>query len=339
MGRFTEEGKEFELFKNRYKVKLIMVKHIVLPFGLEMENKTEILAYYCKSHDAFYQLVKYDDDFHCWEFEGDEIFIPENVIGIGSGEEITVGDLDAMFSDWEEYVKKLKPATDENINKLLEEYPILDKPVILEDIFKVGGGISYGNLKTQLDALHTAEPSKVKNALGALIKNLELEKDSQNEDATKIQVERIVDGKKKKTKEYMKTIKRGEVWRVNFTRGVGHEIQDERPALVISTDSRNATLGTIMCLGIEGYEARHSNTQINIVPEDITYAGQLELDRNSRVELVECFTLDRARFSKKYGILNPDKMQEVLEKFKKYYELPDDRIEPIELVYDFDDEE
>lgn len=330
MGYYAEKGKEFELFQGQYRIKLLFGDK--LSYG-EGDLKPFQITYFCKSHEKIYRIRKSEDKFICGEYELDETDIDDidDIIGIGAGLEITAEDLDLMFGDWEEFSKKLKPVTEENIDWLVKEVPQLNEPIILEDIFKVGGGVSYGSLKNQLDALHTADPSKVKNALGALIKNLELEKDSQNEDSTKLQVERIIDGKKKKTKEYTKVIKRGEIWRVQFTRGVGHELQSERPALVISTDKRNATLGTIMCLGIEGHEVIFEESQVGIEKEDVVYIGTDEIDRESRVELTVCCTLDRARFLKKYGDLNPDKMQEVLEKFKKYYELPNDSVKQEEV--------
>ena len=105
MGRFTEEGKKFDIFKQepqggtRSRIKLLCGMRIVLPFGKELENKLEIIAYFVKTKGQIYEIVKYDDDFLCYEYDIDEIIIPENMIGIGNCD-VVVEDLDAMFGDW-----------------------------------------------------------------------------------------------------------------------------------------------------------------------------------------------------------------------------------------------
>ena len=337
MGRYTEEGKQFELFKGKeglgqlQKIKLLCGTRMAYPFGLELSRQLEILTYYVKVREQIYELVKFGDDFMCNEYDEEKNSVPENIIGIGNCD-ITVEDLDEMFGNWEEYAKKLKPATSENIDALVEKYPELESALVIENIFEAPAGLTYDKLKNQLDALHTANPDDVRNALGALLRNLKLDGDSKAEDTTRTPEDYTIDGEVVSIPTYTREIKRGEVWLVQFSRGVNHEIQSHRPALVISTDRRNATLGTIMCLAIHSGKVKYPASQVGIVPSDVVYTGRKQLNRKkSRIELVDCCTLDRARFLEKFGDLNPDKMQEVLEKFKKYYELPDDRIEPIDL--------
>lgn len=331
MGRFTEQGKEFELFSSEfpYKVKLLYGDRVVFDIGEPYEQ----ITYYCKAHGETYRIRKSKNNFFCGKYilSDADLDDPEDVIGIGLDVEITVDDLDEMFGDWENFCKKLKPVNEDTIAELLEAVPELQEPmpdddveIIMEDAFRAGH--SYDDLKKKLDALHTANPTDIENALGALLYNLALDKRSADEDANKVY------GK------YRKVIKQGEIWKVQFTRGVGHEIQDVRPALVISENRRNAILGTIMCLGIEGYPVNHADNQVGFHRDnDVTYVGTERLNKeDSRVELTQAFTLDRARFLKKYGTIKPEKLNEVLELFKKYNKLPNTS-EVIELDFGFDE--
>lgn len=333
MGRFTEQGKEFELFGSEfpYKVKLLYGDRVVFDLGEPYEQ----ITYYCKAHGETYRIRKSKNSFFCGKYilSDADLDDPEEVIGIGLDVEITVDDLDEMFSEWENFCKKLKPVNEDTIGELLEEVPELQEPmpdddveIIMKDMFTADDEKTYEDLKSDLDKLHAVNPDDIKNALGALLYNLSLDKRSADEDATKIY------GK------YRKIIKQGEIWKVQFTRGVGHEIQDVRPALVISENRRNAILGTIMCLGIEGYPVKYTHNQVGFHRDnDVTYVGTERLNKeDSRVELTQAFTLDRARFLKKYGTIKPEKLNEVLELFKKYNKLPNTS-EVIELDFGFDE--
>lgn len=329
MGKFTEQGKQFDIFSPEfpYKIKVLYGDKIVFDMG--ESNPFNQITYYLKAHGETYRIRLANDNFFCGKYELTDADIDEleDIIGIGIDVEITVDDLDEMFGDYESFAKKLKPVNADTIGDLYDEAPELDNSIfeaIMEDKFKAG--VSYADLKKKLDTLHTANPKDVENALGALLYNLSLDKRSANEDATKIS------GK------YRRRIKQGEIWKVQFTRGVGHEIQDVRPALVISDNGRNAVLGTIMCLGIEGYPVKHTYNQVGFHRDnDVTYVRTERLNKeDSRVELSQVFTLDRARFIKKYGDIKPEKLNEVLVLFKKYYKLPNTS-EVIELDFGFDE--
>lgn len=330
MGKFTEQGKQFDIFSTEFPYKVVLLYGDRLAMDNGESTLFEQITYYCKAHGETYRIRNSFDKFFCDEYVLDESDLDnvEDVIGIGLDVEITVDDLDAMFGDWENFAKKLKPVNEDTIDALLDAVPELQEPMpdlTMEDKFKAE--ISYADLKKKLDKLHSANAKDVENALGALLYNLSLDKKSEKEDATKIS------GK------YRRRIKQGEIWKVQFTRGVGHEVQDVRPALVISDNGRNAVLGTIMCLGIEGYPVVHTYNQVGFHRDsDVTYIGTERLNKeDSRVELSQVFTLDRARFIKKYGDIKPEKLNEVLVLFKKYYKLPNVFPEPIELDFGFDE--
>lgn len=334
MGYYTEHGKQFDIFNPDfpYKVKLLYGFRYEYNYKVDGESAEEIV-YICKAHGQTYMLYKSNYGFNCKKHTLNEMDIdePREIIGIGLDVEITVDDLDAMFGDWENYAKKLKPVNDETMAELLEAVPELKEPLDLtmEDVFVDTSGRSYEDMKKELDKLHAIDAKDIKNALGALLYNLSLDGRSKKEDATK------VDGK------YTRVIKHGEIWIVQFTRGVGHEIQGVRPALVISDNGRNARLGTIMCLAIEGYPATYTYNQVEIDKNnDVIYSGSEKLTKAvSRVELTEVMTLDRSRFLRKLGRLKPDKVNEVLTLFKKYYKLPNVLPEPVELDFGFDEDE
>lgn len=321
MGYYAEKGKEYEPFNGKYKIKLLFGDK--LSYG-EGDLKPFQITYFCKSHEKIYRIRKSEDKFICGEYELDETDIDDidDIIGIGAGLEITADDLDLMFGDWEEFSKKLKPVSEENIDWLAKEIPELKESMpdlIMEDIFRADSKFSYDKLKQKLDALHRTNPDDVRNALGALLANLTLDKKSQLEDSTKV------------NGIYAKEIKKGEIWKINNTRGVGHEVQSIRPALVISNDKKNATLGAILCIAIEGHdiEEHNADNQVRIDKnKDIIVKGTEKglVKEISRLELTQVFTLDRARLLSKRCELTPDKLKEVLEKFKKYYELPDDSV-------------
>lgn len=331
MGKYTEQGKQFDIFSTEFPYKVILLYGDRLATDNGESTLFEQVTYYCKAHGETYRIRNSFDKFFCDNYVLDESDLDdiEDVIGIGLDVEITVDDLDAMFGDWENFAKKLKPVNEDTIDALLDAVPELQEPMpdlIMEDIHKAQ--MPYNKLLQKLNNLHTTNPTDTENALDAMLRNLAFDKKSNNEDATK------VDGK------YTKVINRGEIWKVHFTRGVGHEVQSVRPAIVISDNERNEKLGTILCIGIEGHKAVEDN-QIALDKDNdvITTGAELGLTReDSRAELTQIFTLDRARFLSKRGELKPEKLNEILVQLKKLYQLPNVDSEPVEIEVNVDEE-
>lgn len=333
MGKFTEQGKQFEIFSPDFPYKIKLLYGFRYEYGFEMEGEpAEEIVYFCRAHGQTYRIAKNNYSFFSGKYILDEVDIDDrrDIIGIGLDVEITVDDLDEMFGDWENFAKKLKPVNDETMAELLEAVPELKAPMpdlTMEHMHTTTK--SYNDLKKELDALYASSPTDTANAIDALICNLKYDKKSKKEDATK------VDGK------YTKVIKRGEIWKIHNTRGVGHEVQSVRPAIVISDDDRNSKLGTIMCITLEGHAVFNPDNQVAIDKnaDVIAVAGKELTSTDNRAELTQVFTLDRARFITKRGELKPEKLNEVLTQFKKYYKLPNVAPEPIELDFGFDEDE
>lgn len=70
MGRFTEQGKEFELFSSEfpYKVKLLYGDRVVFDIGEPYEQ----ITYYCKAHGETYRIRNSFDKFFCDNYVLDE---------------------------------------------------------------------------------------------------------------------------------------------------------------------------------------------------------------------------------------------------------------------------
>lgn len=336
MGKYTEQGKQFDIFSTEFPYKVMLLYGDRLERNNGESTLFEQITYYCRAHGETYRIRNSVDKFFCDKYILDEADLDdmEDVIGVGLDVEITVDDLDEMFGDWENFCKKLKPVNTDTIFELLESVPELQAPmpdeldIVMEDVFV--SSKKYDDLKKDLDKLYKKNPEDVKNALGALLRNLELDGHSAYEDSVKL------------GEYYKKIVRCGEVWFTEFTRGVGHEIQGNRPALVISSNNRNSKLGTVMCIAIEGYpvDPHHKHTQIEIDKnKDVTYTGTgILTEPLSRVELTSVFTLDRARLKTKVGMLKPEKLDEVKVQFKKYYQLPNVAPEPIELDFGFEED-
>lgn len=108
------------------------------------------------------------------------------------------------------------------------------------------------------------------------------------------------------------SIKRGELWLVNFDPAFGTEIQKTRPVLVVSNNIAN-----------------HKNTKISLIPLSsqvralgITVIVEPDITNGltvpSMVKVPDICTFDKRRLVHKLGVLTPEKMTEVEMKLKKH---------------------
>lgn len=327
MGRFTEEGKKFDIFKQepqggtRSRIKLLCGMRIVLPFGKELENKLEIIAYFVKTKGQIYEIVKYDDDFLCYEYDIDEIIIPENMIGIGNCD-VVVEDLDAMFGDWENYCKKLKPITEENIDKLLEEYPELNEGIsesvdlIMEMYWFRRGSFSHlmQDIQNEYNSLAGKANKKFRNALknkidGALYAyNLE-----------KTAVRPIV--------------KRGEIWKASIPVGVGSVSNGYRYVVIISRELHANNSRTVNVVNITSAIDHRTGNRKQIKNEwqlEMTSAdfedGALRDD--SYVNIADLFTVDKLQLETRIGKVKDEFLKKIVGRVAEQISVFD---EPIEI--------
>lgn len=304
MADYSKKGKEWDIFKLDfpYKKKLLYSTHYEIKQDKQIVQ--ERTAYYLKAHGKFYR-ISLGEELECEELGGlcEDDF--DNIVGIAEGIDIEVSDLDEMFEKRQEYNEKLKPANKENIKALKESIPNL----IMEDIYRASAGETFESLKRELEEQHRENPEDIKNALSAMLKQIKMDRDSEN-----------IRDFKRETNEYATTIKRGEIWWVDITRGVGREMQGGRTVIVISSDKGCEASPIITCIVMQKQQVRDENYQEKVLPEDLQ-SGRIT--EECRAELSGIVTLDRARFKNKKGTLKPEKFEQILGRVRDLYEFPD----------------
>lgn len=100
---------------------------------------------------------------------------------------------------------------------------------------------------------------------------------------------------------------RGEVWRVEFNPTKGDEIQKQRPAIVISTDSFNP-LKTKLVVPLTTWQERFANAQwmVKIVAD-----GNNGLDHDSAADALQLRCVSYERFVTKLGVIQASDLDEI----------------------------
>ena len=100
------------------------------------------------------------------------------------------------------------------------------------------------------------------------------------------------------------SLRRGEVWLVNFNPGRGSEQRGIRPALVIQNDTGNIYASTTIVAAI--------TTTIKEFPIMVVLAvGDGGLRQRSMVNTGQILTIDKARLQKRLGRLSDSNMRRV----------------------------
>ena len=103
-------------------------------------------------------------------------------------------------------------------------------------------------------------------------------------------------------------IKRFEIYWVNLDPTIGREINKTRPAVVISPNEVNNTLGTILIAPITSSSRRF--------PTRIAF----ELNNNENyLALDQIRAVDKSRFQKKIAVLNDETAQKLCERLQKLF--------------------
>jgi mRNA interferase MazF len=113
----------------------------------------------------------------------------------------------------------------------------------------------------------------------------------------------------------MASIKRGEVFLVNFDPTVGAEARKTRPAVVVSNDINNAHSPIVSISPITSNVTRVYTFEVEIPAQ----TGGLDLV--SKVMVNQTRAVDKARFIKKLGHLPQIIMKEVDRALRLHYEL------------------
>lgn len=104
--------------------------------------------------------------------------------------------------------------------------------------------------------------------------------------------------------------KRGNIFIADLNPSFGYEIHKKRPVLIVSHNSFNKKLRTIIILPFS------SIVTTFIGPEMIEIPSQKGLDKPSIILLSQIRAIDKSRLIKKIGVLSKEKMLEVEEALK-----------------------
>jgi mRNA interferase MazF len=113
----------------------------------------------------------------------------------------------------------------------------------------------------------------------------------------------------------MVSIKRGDIFLVNFDPTLGAEIQKTRPALVVSNDINNVHSPIVSISPITSNVTRVYSFEVEIP------AGTGGLKIRSKIMVPQTRAVDKIRLIKKLGQLTPSIMAEVDQALRIHYDL------------------
>ena len=113
----------------------------------------------------------------------------------------------------------------------------------------------------------------------------------------------------------MASIKRGEVFLVNFEPTLGAEAKKNRPAVVVSNDINNAHSPLVSISPITSNVTKVYSFEVEILPRE----GGLRT--RSKVMVNQTRTVDKIRLMKRLGQLSETSMNIVNEALKLHYDL------------------
>ena len=113
----------------------------------------------------------------------------------------------------------------------------------------------------------------------------------------------------------MVSIKRGDIFLVNFDPTLGAEIQKTRPALVVSNDINNVHSPIVPISPITSNVTRVYSFEVEIP------AGMGGLKIRSKIMVHQTRAVDKIRLIKRLGQLTPSIMTEVDQALKIHYDL------------------
>lgn len=102
-------------------------------------------------------------------------------------------------------------------------------------------------------------------------------------------------------------MKRGEIWIVDLDPGYGKEIRKKRPALVITSDSFNKSLHTVVVIPFSSRAPKIISAEMVIVVP----SRENGLDKKSVLLPLLLRSVDKSRLINKIGNLSEDKVFEV----------------------------
>ncbi len=104
------------------------------------------------------------------------------------------------------------------------------------------------------------------------------------------------------------TIKRGDLWAIDFRPGRGREVAKRRPGLVISNDTVNSLSPTIIVIPISSQGYKMLGPERIFIPQKDT-----NLVKDSVILVTQIRAIDKTRLIKKIDTLSKTKLREVEE--------------------------
>jgi mRNA interferase MazF len=106
-------------------------------------------------------------------------------------------------------------------------------------------------------------------------------------------------------------MKRGEVWWVDFESATGSEIQKTRPAVIVSRDAANRTMGRVVVVPLT------SNTSRVYLAETLVTVRGVQ----SKAMADQIMTADKSRLKNFIGTLDSDDMANVEDAIRLHLDL------------------
>jgi mRNA interferase MazF len=107
------------------------------------------------------------------------------------------------------------------------------------------------------------------------------------------------------------SVKRGDIYLVDWSGGRGHEQAGKRPALIVQNDIGNEFAGTTIVASITTSLGKLYPFMVNLP------AGAGGLDDDSAVDCAQIMTIDKSRLGKRLGGLSPAYVAQVNAALKK----------------------
>lgn len=105
------------------------------------------------------------------------------------------------------------------------------------------------------------------------------------------------------------SIRRGEIWLINFDPTIGSEIKKQRPAVVVSSDG----VGKLPLKLVAPITAWQESFEDNLWHVKLEPNSTNHLTKTSAVDVLQLRGLDVARFIRKLGTLEQDEMKAITE--------------------------
>ncbi len=165
-----------------------------------------------------------------------------------------------------------------------------------------------GKLVNDYDIRNNQE---TRDAVAACVENLELDKISKQQ----------LQEKSENPKGFHPvSVRRGEIYWCNYTKGVGCEFSSNRTILILSNDSNNRFSQKVNGVAMEGGR-KSNNYQIEVCDADLESGHISHFTGYAKVAISDIVSIDKARLSNKIGKIGAVKMKDIEKAVKAQLDL------------------